>query len=311
MGYLAIDFGGTQTRAAWLDDSMQLIQRRITASNVHEPIDQVVQRMIDLARSVIPPDAKPTAIGIAAPGPLDAQQGIILHAETLPGWHNIPLAQRISKAFDGRAAFMNNDANLGALAESKMGAGKDANPMIYLTLSTGIGGGAVIDGKLFMGWRGLAIEPGHMRLMTGDGQIKRLEELASGTAIGARAAARLLDTTEPSQLRKAVVVDGEAVGIAAQQGDALALEIVHEMGIYLGMGLVNLLHLFNPQAIVIGGSVAQLGELILQPARQIIHQHMLSPDFMAPDLIRLARLQDSVCLYGAALYAQEQMREAL
>jgi glucokinase len=300
--YLAIDFGGTRTRAAWFDQSLTLLNRAETLSQVSDSIEVVIQRIIDLAHSVVPQGKQPAAIGISAPGPLDAEKGIILHAETLPGWEGVPFARRISTAFAGVPTVMNNDANLAALAEYRFGAGRGCDPMIYLTISTGIGGGAIIGGKLFTGWRHLAIEPGHMRFTLADGSPRSLENLASGTALGYWARQRLQTDNRPSLLRDYATVDGKAVSAAAAVGDALALEMIAETGRWLGLGLINILHMFNPQAIIIGGGVSQLGEMLLKPAKQVIKENILDRAYYDENLIRPAGLGEDVCLYGAAYY---------
>ncbi len=313
MGILAIDFGGTRIRAGWFSADLTLLRRSETLSRVDEAPAAVIERLINTARQVVPSPGDPhceaeiRAIGLSAPGPLDAQAGIIYHAKTLPGWQQVPLARIVSEAFGNAPVAMNNDANLAALAEYHFGAARGADPAIYLTISTGIGGGAVINGQLFTGWRGLAIEPGHMRFPAPDGTVYRLEELASGTGLGRLARQKLSDTERPSLLRSVTVVDGKAVGEAARQGDSLALEVVEEAGYWLGLGLANLVHLFNPQAVVLGGSVVQLGDLILQPARHAMEQHLLDPRFDDPALIRIAQLGDDVCLVGAAFYARQRV----
>lgn len=310
MGILSIDFGGTRTRAAWFDDGLTLQARAETPSQVEEGVEAVIQRIIDTAQQVIPANTEIRGIGMAAPGP-QAYNGIIIHAHTLPGWHNIPLASIISTAFGCVPTFMQNDANLAALAEYASGAGKGANPVIYMTISTGIGGGAIINGKLFTGYKMLAIEPGHQKFPLADGKIYSLEQLASGTAIGRQAREKLVTTNQDSSLRSLEIerIDGQAVGKAAAQGDTLALEIVNEAGRWLGLGLVNLIHFFNPEVIVLGGSVLQLGDLILNPVRQIIEETILDPAFNHPGLIRLAQLGDDVCLVGAAFHAQMMLAE--
>lgn len=305
MAILAIDFGGTRIRTAWFSTGLQLLSRDETPTLAHESQEAVVARLIESARRVVPPSETPVAIGISAPGP-QAYTGLILHAPTLPGWHNVPLAQLISEAFNA-PAYMENDANLAALAEYRLGAAQGANPAIYLTVSTSIGGGAIINGEVFTGWRGLAIEPGHIKFLLPDGRIVSLEKLASGTAIGRAALERLEMTDEPSVLRGVDVIDGKAVGEAAWRGDALALSVVQEAGRWLGLGLVNVIHLFNPQVIVIGGSVVQLGSLIFDPARQTIADNLTDPAFNDPDLLRVAQLGDDVCLTGAALFARSKI----
>ncbi|MBC6934690.1 MAG: ROK family protein [Chloroflexi bacterium] len=301
MAILSIDFGGTRTRAAWFSDELDMLARDEAPTPIGLP-PAVVARVIEIARRVVPPGQKPAAVGVCAPGP-QAGTGLILHAPTLPGWDRVPLAQMVAEAFD-TPVFMENDANLAALAEYHLGAARGANPALYLTVSTGIGGGAIINGALFTGWRGLAIEPGHIKFPLPDGRIRSLEDLASGTAIGRRAKERLAEGDQPSALRNCDVVDGRTVGLAAAQGDALALEVVAEAGRWLGLGLVCLMHLFNPQTIVIGGSVASLGDLIFDPARQMIAAYLTDPAFNDPDLIHTARLGDDVCLIGAAFYAR-------
>lgn len=304
-GLIAIDFGGTRIRAAWFSPQVEQRQRVETPTRVSDGQQAVIERLIETARAVIPAGGRVQAIGMSAPGPLDARAGIIEHALTLPGWRDVPLAAIISQALDDVPVHMNNDANLAALAEHDRGRAAGSDPLLYLTISTGIGGGAVIGGDLFTGWRGLAIEPGHQRFTLPDGSIQRLEDLASGTALG-HSARRLLaqDTVTPSLLRDVAMVDGKAVGNAASAGDALALRLVEDAGRWLGLGLVNLMHLFNPQAIVLGGSVAQLGDLLLEPARRVIAEHILAPGFNDPDLVQVTALGDDVCLAGAALYAR-------
>ena len=303
--FLAIDFGGTRSRAALFDADMRMRRRAETLSRVRDGPEAVLDRLIALGKSLTGADNEPAAIGIAAPGPLDTAAGLIIKAETLPGWSNVPIAPTLSQAFAGAPAFVENDANLGALAEYHLGAGQGVDPMLYLTISTGIGGGAIVNGELFTGAAGLAIEPGHMRLTLPDGGIRRWEELASGTALGVLARRQLRASAAPSALRDIAMVDGKALGEAALAGDEFALACVRQTGTWLGLGLVNLLHLFNPGAIVLGGSVMKLGDLILDPARQAIDEQVLFAGFVADDLLRRAQFGDDVCLVGAALHARQ------
>ncbi|MEM7128465.1 MAG: ROK family protein [Chloroflexota bacterium] len=305
--YLAIDFGGTRIRSALFDSDMRMVERAETLTQVHEGQDKVIRRIIEIGKSVVPDNCLLQGIGVAAPGPLDAERGIILHAKILPEWSRVPLASILSAAFGYIPAFVENDANLGAVAEYHMGAGKGSDPMLYLTISTGIGGGAMIDGKLFTGADALAIEPGHMRFTLPDGSHRRLEELASGTAIGDWANRYLAQEKIHSILNDVIVVDGQAVGQAARMGDVLALRVVTEAGRWLGLGLVNLIHLFNPQAIVLGGSVVQLGDLLLNPAREIVQESILDSAFYNDKLLRVAAINDDVCLVGAAYHCLNRL----
>jgi glucokinase len=311
MSFLAIDFGGTRTRAGLFSAGLKLLARTERLSQVHRPVDDVLRCIIETARHAAANAPDPIeAIGIAAPGPLDPHTGVIHHARTLPGWQEVNVAAHISEAFGGAPAFVQNDGNLAVLAEYHLGAARGADPAIYLTLSTGIGGGAIIGGELFTGHSGLAIEPGHQQFTMPDGEVRRLEELASGTGITHLAERRLACSDAPSSLRSAAGIDGRAVGEAARQGDALALSVIHEAGRWLGLGLVNIIHLFNPEAIVLGGSVVQLGNLILDPVRRTIEERVLDPDFNHSGLLRHAQFGDDVCLVGAALYARLRAESA-
>lgn len=306
--YLAIDFGGTRSRAALFDRDMRLIRRAETRSRVSDGPEIVLERLIALCKSLMNANDEAAAIGIAAPGPLDTAAGVIIKAETLPGWSQVPIAETLSRAFASLPAFVENDANLGALAEYHLGAGQGADPMIYLTISTGIGGGAIINGELFNGFGGHAIEPGHMRFTLPSGAIRRWEELASGTALGELARHQLKAGSKPSVLREIEEMDGRAVGEAAMAGDEFALDCLRQAGTWLGLGLVNLLHLFNPAAVVLGGSVMNLGDLILAPARQVIEEQILFEGFLPQNLLRPARFNDDVCLVGAALHARHNAK---
>jgi glucokinase len=307
MSILTIDFGGTRTRAAWFsraaDGSPVLINRREALTRVDEGQQAVIERLIALGRAVIPSSEHPLAVGIAAPGPHDARTGVIHHAYTLPGWEDVPLGALLAEAFSA-PVHMQNDGNLGAIAEYAHGAGRGCSPMIYMTISTGIGGGVMLDGRLFTGWSGLAAEPGHVLVMGEDGHYTRLEAVASGTAMGERAARLLAMSDAPSMLRGLEHIDGAAVGRAALAGDPLAESVVEDAGRHLGYGLVTLLHLFSPECVVVGGSVSRLGDRLFAPARAVIDRLVLDRRFVPPNFIRPALLGEDVCLIGAGVAAE-------
>ena len=208
--HLALDFGGTRSRAALFDDDLTMLRRTEMLSRVADGPEITLERLIALGKSLLDGESEVASIGIAAPGPLDTAAGTIVKAETLPGWSQVPIASALSHAFGDAPAFVENDANLGALAEYRLGAGRGADPMIYLTISTGIGGGAIISGELFTGANALAIEPGHMRLTSPDGSIRRLEELASGTALGIGRGSDCRRPISPRSLRARESVDGRS-----------------------------------------------------------------------------------------------------
>lgn len=306
MSILAIDLGGTRLRAAWYSEDFRQLARAETRTRSDEGQDAVIARVLDTAHQVVPAGEAPRIIGMSTPGPMNAKRGVILHSFVLPGWQDVPLAGIVSEAFGGVPTFAENDGNVAPIAEYRLGAGQGANPMIYMTISTGIGGGVILDGKLFTGWSGHAAEPGHMQFTDDEGQVRRLEELASGTGLGEVAKRKLSAWQGETSLRYVTTIDGAAVGAAAVAGDAFALSIVHQAGRYLGYALVNLLHLFSPEAVVFGGSVTKLDDLLFDTVRTTIHERVLDPAYLPPNLIRMAACGDDVCLLGAAVYASER-----
>lgn len=305
MTIVALDFGGTRTRAACFDEQLNILQRVEMPTLAQEPQAVVIARIIDLVRQVWRDGV--AGIGVSAPCP-NAFTGIISHAAVLPGWQDVPFERILGDAFSGLPIFMENDANLGALAEYHMGTARGANPLVYMTISTGIGGGLVIDGRLFTGRSGLAIEPGHSKFRGADGRIYSLEDFASGPGIARLARLALAESHGNSSLRHTAEITGKAVGEAALTGDALAVSVIEEAGWWLGLGLVNVVHFTNPQALVLGGSVVtRLGDLILDPARRVLRQNVVDPAFYQDNLIQLAQLGDDVCLIGAASYARSHL----
>ena len=304
MSIVAIDFGGTRLRAARFDDELNLLARAELPTQAHEPQQAVIERIIAVARQVW--DDTALAVGISAPCPM-AYTGLIRHAAVVPDWYDVPLADMVSRAFGDAPVYMENDANLGALAEYHRGAAQGANPAVYMTISTDIGGGLVVDGRLFTGRDGLAIEPGHTKYRGPDGRIYSLQDFASGPGIARLARQWLLERDEPSALREAAEITGQVVGQAALAGDALAQQVIAEAGWWLGLGLINVAHMINPQVIVLGGSVVtNLGDLILDPARRVMVDYVVDPTFYHDDLLQVARLGDDVCLIGAASYARDR-----
>ncbi len=306
MAILGIDLGGTRIRAGWFTPELELLAREETLALVEQPVENVIGRMLDLIDKVVPSGVQVDAVGISAPSP-QAYTGYIRNAAAMPQWHDVPLAQIVSEALGNIPVYMENDGNLAALAEYHMGAARGASPAVYLTISTGIGGGVVLDGRLFTGHSGLAFEPGHVKYPGPDGAVYSLENFASGTAIARSASRRLAENNEPSLLRNSPFVTGKEVGEAARQGDSVALKVIEEAGWWLGLGLVNVLLMYNPQVIVMGGSVSNLGNLIFDPARKAIQQYIIDPAYYHDAILQPALLGDDVCLIGAASYARDNV----
>jgi glucokinase len=311
---IGIDLGGTKIQSLVVDGTGQILgeDRRPTVAG--EGLDAVVDRMMEsVGRALDQSGVAPTAaraVGVSAPGPCDFDHGVLLHAPNLPGWVNVPLTTLIEERL-GLPTFLENDANAAALAEARYGAGQGARHLIYLTISTGIGGGLILDGGIYRGADGTAGELGHVTVdeqgpLHNCGMRGCLEVLASGTAIGRMAQEAAL--AGRSERLATAAAGGElnavAVHAAAEAGDPVADEILEKASHYLGVGLANLLNIFNPQVIVIGGGVAHIGARLLDPAIELAR----SRAFRLPAQtvrFRTAALEGRAEALGAAALARE------
>ena len=301
---VGIDLGGTRMRAALLDPELNLVDREEVPTDADQGRDITLDRMQELVQQILPddPEAHVGGIGISAPGPSNPITGVLVAPPNLPGWHNVPLVQILQKAF-GYSTYLGNDANVAALAETARGAARGYRHVIFVTLSTGIGGGIISDGRLLLGEDGLAAEVGHMPLVVGD-TVTTLEKEAAGPALARKARARIQNGEKSliSELVNGELGDctGRIVGSAAEQGDALALSIVQRAGFIVGLGLTSLLHVFNPEIIVLGGGVSSLGELLFAPMREAIEKYCIDSAYWQNLQIKPAELGDNVSLVGAA-----------
>ena len=314
--YLTADIGGTQIRAALCDAAGHIYHRAQQLTLAQEGRDAVIGRIqATLAAALADtPPSQVGGIGIVAPGPLDPVAGVIVFAPNLPGWNNVPLRRIIQDHF-GIPTLLGNDANLAALGEHRFGAGRGVHHLIYITVSTGIGGGIIIDDRMLVGARGFAAEVGHHTILADGlrcncGNVGCLETVAAGPAI-ARMAREALAAGQPSLVRDLVNgdlarVDARTVHDAARQGDALAIAVLGRAGHYLGVGIVNPLHLYNPQMIIIGGSVAKAGPFLFDPMWATIRERS-HPIYWEDLRIVPPELGDDVGLMGAlALILSEQ-----
>lgn len=306
MSYLVIDFDNTQTRFVRITDDYQIQQQTAMPLDTPQDIEQTLMNMIDTARTLVSDQEMPAAIAVSVPGLFDRESGMLLQGDLLPDWYDVPLREVFQSAFETVPVMIFQNASLTALAEYHTGAGRDTDSLIYIAVGSVVRGAAIIQGQILTGWRGLATAPGMQLVPLPDRDISRLEDIVSGQAI-VHEARKWLSTSEiRTTLRDVDHLDARTVGEAAVSGDDLARSIVKDAGHYLGIGLVNSLHLFNPQAIVIGGQVAlQLWDLLIPPARKAIHAHLMHPAFYHDDLIRPARLDENACLIGA-VYAVQQ-----
>ena len=314
---LAIDLGGTKIRTAIISNKGQIIAKDYSLTLAYEGLEAVTGRIlsdVDCLLSLRNLDSSQLhSISIAAAGAIDFEKGLITSSPNLPGWHNVPLREIVKDKYRVDT-FLINDASAAALGEHEFGAGRGVDNLILLTVGTGIGGGIIIDGKLYCGSSGSAGEIGHMTIdVNGQrcncGNTGCLETLASGTAM-AREAIKRIKQGERSSLTEIVEgeiesITAEKVSVAAQGGDSLASEVIFKAATYLGVGMVNLVNIFNPEMIIVGGGVAKMGDLLLDPARQVVKERAFELSAQAVRIVP-AQLGDDSGLLGAAAFAFQQ-----
>ncbi|MBN2058449.1 MAG: ROK family protein [Candidatus Saganbacteria bacterium] len=284
---IGIDLGGTKIAGVLTTPSGKVLMdvQIPTEANKGKKhvIDNIKKAIHTLKESK---KVKLKAIGIGAPGPILYEKGIVVEAPNLPGWHNVNLKRILEKAFRV-PVFVDNDANCAALAEAWFGAGKFAKHFIYITVSTGIGGGIIIDKKLYRGITGSAGEFGHMTIdpqgpRCNCGSNGHLEALASGTAI-----------------KRVTGLDAIGAHLAAHQGDKAARAALKDAAHYLAIGLANLTNIFNPELIIVGGGLSNMWQDLIVPAKKEFRRYSLTLPAKSVRIVR-AKLKSNAGMLGAA-----------
>ena len=303
---VAVDVGGTHLRAALYEpENTKPISHERVETLSNEP--GVYERLVAVMESVWSKDGKVDAIGIASPGPLDPHTGYILKTPNIKEWVNFPLGPNLSKHFNV-PALLDNDANLAALGEWKFGAGQGHHDVLYLTISTGVGGGVIADDHLLQGFHGLATELGHT-IVDPDGPLcscgfaGHLEAYASGPAI-VKYVIEELEAGAKSELKADASLSARVVADAAIHGDALAISAYRRAGEYLGIGVANFLHSFDPSIVIFGGGVSQVGPLLFDPFHASLKKRVFHPRYLENLKIEMAALGDDAGLLGALALAQ-------
>lgn len=304
---VGVDLGGTHVRAALVDQDGTLLRRKAARTRRDAGVMGVIEQIGELVNEVAREATSVSGVGVAVPGPVDHATGVVRFAPNLPEWRDVPVQELLQERF-ACPVYVGNDANLAALAEHRFGAGRGTRHMVYITVSTGVGGGIIVDGRLLLGRSGYAGEIGH-HVVKEDGprchcgNVGCLEALASGTAI-AREARIAVVSGEPTVLAEWCEgdvwrVDAAMVARAAQAGDEVAARILTQAGHYLGVGILNVLHIFNPERVVLGGGVLQAGEWITRPMWEVLRARV-HPGYLQEGDIVPAALGDDVGLLGAA-----------
>jgi glucokinase len=300
--HIGVDLGGTRIRAARFDAELAMQERVETLTDAPDGPDAVIGRIVAQVKAVWPKTGTVGGVGISVPGPMNPYTGIVVAPPNLPGWHNVPLKAVLEEKL-GVPVHLGNDANLAALAEYEMGAGRGYKDLIYITVSTGIGSGVISNGRLLIGNEGLGAECGHLIIFTDEENVSTLEKEAAGPAI-ARMARAMIERGEPSTILDMVSspmeIDARHVSEAAKNGDRLSIRILSRAGRLIGLGLVSLLHTFNPEIVVIGGSVAEYNwEILSRPMQWAIQHYAIDSAYWKKLVVAPAALGENVCLIGA------------
>lgn len=303
---IAVDVGGTHLRAAlYKPENPKPISHKRIQTHTEKP--GVYERMEALIESIWPKDQEVMAIGVASPGPLDPHTGYILKTPNIKEWQNFPLGPNLSGHFKV-PAFVDNDANLAALGEWKFGAAKGHHHLLYLTISTGVGGGVIADDHLLQGYHGLATELGHTLIdpngpVCSCGFAGHLEAFSSGPAI-VKYVLSELNAGVVSSLKPGEDLTARVVADAAIRGDSLAISAYRRAGEYLGIAVANFLLSFDPSIVVFGGGVSQVGPLLFDSFHASLKKRVFHPRYLENLKIEMAALGDDAGLLGALALAQ-------
>lgn len=310
---VGVDVGGSKINAVLADTNGNIEARSSADTLADEGPDAVIGRIIECIRQVTS-GVDIAGIGIGVAGAHDAERGAVAFSPNMPGWHNIPLRDIIHREF-GLPTYLQNDCTLAALGEHRFGAGVGVDNLVYVGLGTGIGGGIIADGQVYTGTSGAGGEIGHM-IIDVNGSLCKCrsygcwENYASGRAI-AQEAVRQMEAGVPTAIRRYAggdvnKVTAQTVFLAAQDGDYIANELISHTAYYVGIGLVNLVNIFNPDLILIGGGLSNMGSLLLDPAIRVVQERAFEISAEAVR-IELAQLGDDAGALGAvALVLRER-----
>ena len=309
---IAVDIGGTTMRAASYPTTGV---KPLEISKIHwsNSTDSIFNTLHNLIQSVWVGNDEVLALSIATPGPIEPESGFIYKAPNIPGWTQFPLGEELRKIYS-IPVYFGNDANFAAFGEWKYGAGTNHSNLIYLTISTGIGGGIICNDQLVTGQNGLAAEFGHVMVQPGGpvcscGKKGHLEAMASGPAIVDFIKIQIKEGRS-SSLQIISDLSASDVSNAARQGDDLAIQAINRAGDYLGIALASFIHIFNPSIVILGGGVSKCGKLLTDPMTQRLENEVIDPIYLSNLDIVPSEFGDDSGLLGALAFARHELKLA-
>ena len=293
MKTLGLDLGGTKIAAAVVEEGVVLARQRVATPQTG--LEAVITALTTVSKALLAAHPEVRGVGIGSPGPLDLNKGVVLFAPNIPGMQNAPLVARLQSEL-GLKVTLENDANAAGYAEHRYGAARDLSSSVYITLSTGIGGGLFVADTVIHGVTGTAGEIGHMTLLPngplcGCGHHGCWEALASGRAVA-----------RDASFSYGEVLTTQAVFERAKAGEPKASSIVHQAALFTGMGIANLLKILDPDGFVLGGGMSGVGAFYLDKIRAAAEKFAVG---FAPTVIRTAELGADAGVIGAAAIALE------
>lgn len=303
---IGIDLGGTNLKAGLVDRAGNIIHRFSVKTKYNADTQTISNQIFELIHNIIESvgckRSDIIGIGLGSPGTIDKTGETILFSPNLPQWRNIPIKSIMMQQFQVPCV-LENDANAAAWGEKWAGSGKGVNSLVMLTIGTGIGGGIVINNNIWRGAHNVAAEIGHMVIQKGGrqcncGNYGCVEAYASATAM-VRRFKEVLKTGAPSMLKVTDEITAKTISDAALRGDRTALDVLKETGCYLGVAVTNIMHILNPEMIVLAGGMTGSGDLIMDPIKQVTKGRVFEESYKDTKIV-FSQLGEDAGIVGAA-----------
>jgi len=317
--YIGIDLGGTNIAIGIVDADCNIICKDSVPTGRKRPYQEIVRDMAELIEKLMQDSGYNKKdieyIGLGSPGYADSKKGEIIYASSFPTFRRVPLAAELNKYFPGVKVFLENDANTAAYGEFIAGAAKGLSDVVAVTLGTGVGGGVIIDGKIYSGSNHAASELGHKviafdGLQCECGRRGCWEVYASVSAL-IRQTKEAAEANPESLIWKEVdndleKVNGKTVFDAAHKGDETAKKVIDQYIKYIVVGVADVVNVFQPEAIIIGGGISKQGEELLSPIREAVDKETYGVDIKKADIIAASLGNDAGIIGAAMLWKQKQ-----
>lgn len=319
--YIGVDLGGTNIKASVFGTGYEKLAESRTPTQAHLGPEAVLRRMLETVAGLLEKEQIQSSLvqclGIGVPGLLDVEQGVSKFSPNFPGWSDVPVARWFRERLH-IPTFIDNDVRVNLYGEWRYGAAKGKKNVVLLTLGTGLGAGVVMDGRMLYGATGSAGEIGHMNIRRAGRPCRCGSSGCLGRYVSALGMVQTLKDKLQAGAQSVVTqwvkddydkITAKMISDAYDTGDPAAIETLRETGEFLGYGLVNVINLYNPEMVVIGGGMSAAGERLLAPARNIVHARALKLSQAACSIVT-AEMGDAAGMLGAAIYARERMERS-